>query len=111
MLPEPFMDHELPCTLMVNGIAVQSVHIRCVSDLSDGFQVSFDDPRIGLICLHETFRRRLRLVRQSVQGHQQMEGASPAPTIRLKVSVQREDVSCVQLIGQLHQAGIREVHG
>lgn len=52
MLPEPFMDHERPCKLMMNCIPVQSVHIRGVSDLSDGFQVSFDDPRIGLICLH-----------------------------------------------------------
>jgi hypothetical protein len=60
MLPEPFMDHELPCTLMVNGIPVQSVHIRRVSDLSDGFQVSFDDPRIGLICLHDGFEIEIR---------------------------------------------------
>ena len=39
MLPEPFMDHELPCKLMVNGIPVQSVHIRCGFDSSDGFRV------------------------------------------------------------------------
>src|SRR5271163_1536015 len=26
MFPEAFMDHELPCKLMVNGIPVQSVH-------------------------------------------------------------------------------------
>jgi len=60
MLPEPFMDHELPCKLMVNGIPVRSVHIRCVSDLSDGFQVSFDDPQIGSICLHDGFELEIR---------------------------------------------------
>ena len=60
MLPEPFMDHELPCKLMVNGIPVQSVHIRCGFDSSDGFRVLFDDPQIGSICLHDGFELEIR---------------------------------------------------
>jgi hypothetical protein len=60
MLPEPFMDYELPCKLMVNGISVQSVHIGCGSDSSDGFRILFDDPQIGSICLHDGFELEIR---------------------------------------------------
>jgi hypothetical protein len=55
MLPKPFMDDELPCKLIVNGIPVQTVHIRCFSDSVDDFQVLIDDPQIGSICLHDGF--------------------------------------------------------
>ena len=60
ILPEHYRDDELLGELMVNGIPVQSVHIRCASDSSDVFQVLIDDPQIGSICLHDGFELKIR---------------------------------------------------
>jgi len=60
MLPEHYRDDELQCELMVNGIQVQSVRVRCASDSSDVFQVLIDDPQIGSICLHDGFELEIR---------------------------------------------------
>ena len=59
-MPEPFRVDELPCKLMVNGIPVQSVHIRCVPGSADDFQVLIDDPQIGSISLHDGFELEIR---------------------------------------------------
>lgn len=44
----------------------------------------------------------MRCTDQSVQRYQQVEGACPAPSIRLKVPIECEDISGVQLISELY---------
>ncbi len=58
MIPELFRIEALPWDLLVNGIPVRSVHIRCAPD-SEDFQVGIDDP-IGSIILHEGFDLEIR---------------------------------------------------
>lgn len=58
MIPELFRIDALPWDLLVNGIPVRSVYIRCAPD-SEDFQVGIDDP-IGSIILHEGFELEVR---------------------------------------------------
>jgi hypothetical protein len=60
MLLEHYRDHALPCKLMVNGIPVQSVRVRCGCDTVDDFDVLIDDPQIGSICLHDGFELEIK---------------------------------------------------
>lgn len=57
-MEEPTRIDELPFELLVNGISVRSVHLRCAPD-SEDFQVGIDDP-IGSIILHEGFELEIR---------------------------------------------------
>lgn len=60
MIPEPIRVDKLPFKLMVNGIPVRSVHIRCASESADDFQVVIRDPKIGFFALHAGFELETR---------------------------------------------------
>jgi hypothetical protein len=60
VIPEPLGTDELSCKLRVNGLLVQSVHIRCVPELADDFQVIITDPQIGSFSLHGGFELEMR---------------------------------------------------
>jgi hypothetical protein len=47
----------------------------------------------------------------SAQLHEQTERTIAAPAKDLKIAIQRENLSCVQFVSQLDQAGIRKVNG
>lgn len=59
-MPEPSEIDELSCKLRVNGLLVQSVHVRCVPELADDFQVVITDPQIGSFSLHGGFELEMR---------------------------------------------------
>src|SRR5580658_1818452 len=59
-MPEPSEIDELSCKLRVNGLLVQSVHVRCVPELADDFQVVITDPQIGSFSLHGGFELEIR---------------------------------------------------
>jgi hypothetical protein len=59
-MPEPSGTDELSCKLRVNGLLVQSVHIRCVPELADDFQVVITDPQIGRFSLTDAFEFEMR---------------------------------------------------
>jgi hypothetical protein len=46
---------------------------------------------------------------QSVEGHEQSEGAGSPPAVRPKVPVEGKDVSRDKFVRELNQTGIREV--
>lgn len=52
---EPLEINELPCELLVNRTAVQSVHIRWVLGASDDFEIVMTDPSLGPFALHSGF--------------------------------------------------------
>jgi hypothetical protein len=51
---------ELWWELRVNSMPVRTVHIRCASELADGFQIVIDDPQVGSISLHDGFELEMR---------------------------------------------------
>jgi hypothetical protein len=59
-MPEPSEIDELSCKLRVNGLLVQSVHVRCVPELADDFQIVITDPQIGSFSLHGGFELEMR---------------------------------------------------
>jgi hypothetical protein len=60
MMPELLRIDELPCELMINGIPVRSVHIRCAPDSPEDFQILITDPQIGSFALHDGFELEMQ---------------------------------------------------
>jgi len=58
-MSEPLKVDELPFELLVNGISVRSVHLRC-APASDDFQVLMTDPQLGRFSLTSAFELEMR---------------------------------------------------
>jgi len=59
-MEEPLGIDELHCELMVNGMPVRSVQIRCVPDSTDNFQLVITHPTLGPFALHDGFELEVR---------------------------------------------------
>jgi hypothetical protein len=59
-MPELFKIDELPFELRVNGVPVESVHIRPAHDAADDLQVVITDSQIGLFALSDAFEFEVR---------------------------------------------------
>ena len=59
-MPELLKIDELPFELKVNGVLVESVHIRPTHDAADDLQVVITDSQIGLFAVNDAFEFEVR---------------------------------------------------